>query len=381
MILFFKDDINGGGNTVDTDNLAIKVPTSNYTVSISNSTPEIQETISMRIIDAWNVVKNIVWSFSNNVTQISTYLYSQVGETVNYLFEKAGFNKVTVKLLDVNDKTVSIRSYDVQVQADQSSFSLPKKENTQVIGFTDNDDQRADLKNLNGFQGMVKFAQSHTIDPNGNEAKHMPSLVPLRDTLLMFIPQQPVTNGSIKVKAMSRGIQLGTLTMSSPEYLPATDQPLPDPRGTVNYSTKAWSVKLPANWMQAGLSLQFVRTADGTSGELAANDIEFGGSTSLTLQSLRLGMLTQPVQEENNWWELQPGISLLDYYQKIPVTKMTIGYYLPVYFSKVVLPNGKIYTTASEDSGGAYEGDMREYIAKLLVSHGINFASFGLNSS
>ena len=383
--LVFKDDIDGGGNTVDRDNLAIEVPSSNYTVSISNPTPVIQETISMRITDAWSVVKTVVWSFVNSVTQISSNVYSQVGETINFISEKAGFNKVTVKLLDVNQKTVSVRSFDVQVQADQRSFSLQKKENAQLIGFADNDAQRADLKiiagNATGLQGMVKFAQSHTIDPKGNAAKHMPSLVPWRDTLLMFIPQEPVINGLIKVKAMGRGTNLGTLTMSSPEYLPATDQPLPDSRGTVNYSTKAWSVKLPAYWMQAGLSLQFVRTADGAVGELSANDIEFGGSTSITLQSLRIGMLTQPVPEDNNWWEMQPGISLLDYYQKIPVTKMTIGYYLPAYFPKVVLPNGKIYTTASEDSGGAYEGDMREYIAKLLVSHGINFASFGLNSS
>jgi hypothetical protein len=72
--------------------------------------------------------------------------------------------------------------------------------------------------------------------------------------------------------------------MNTPENLPANDQPLPDPRGIVNYSTKAWSVKLPGEWMQAGLSLKFVRTKDGAEAQLAASDIEFGASNSITLQ-------------------------------------------------------------------------------------------------
>jgi hypothetical protein len=248
-----------------------------------------------------------------------------------------------------------------------------------IIGFMDEAFERVDVSGT--LLGTVQFAQSHTIDPAGNSAKEMPTLVTERDALVMFTPIWAMQNvNAVTVTALMNNVPLGELVMASPDQFPASDQIKVDDRPSVVYSTRAWSVKLPWNWLKTGLSLQF-KTTDGRIGTLAANKIDFSGASEVVLQNIRIGMLTDPPGNGDNLMERDTGNFAIDYFQKIPVSRLTIGQYLPVKFPTVVMSNGTIYTKSSATEGGVYDGDMREDIGKSLVSTGINLANYGISSS
>ncbi len=247
------------------------------------------------------------------------------------------------------------------------------------LGFIDDQPLRSDL--LGALQGMVKFAQTHTIDPAGNAANEMPTLVAEREALVMFTPLEPIAEtsmGQVKVKAMRDGVLLGERLLAPPRLLPDADRDRVDERPDVRYSLKAWSAQLPWEWLKPGLSLQF--TDGQRSGSLGAQAIEFSGPAELVVQTIRLGMLTDPLPASANWFETQPGVAAIDYFQKIPVARLTVGQYLPLHLDRVVLPNGTVYTTASADQGGVYSGDMRD-LGKALISTGINLANYGIVDS
>ena len=259
-----------------------------------------------------------------------------------------------------------------------ASTTLYAQENT-VIGFMDEAFERVDVSGT--LLGTVQFAQSHTIDPAGNSAKEMPTLVTQREALVMFTPISAMQNvNAVSVTALMNNTLLGELVMSSPDQFPASDQIKVDDRPNVVYSTRAWSVKLPWNWLKNGLSLQF-KTSDGRIGTLAANKIEFSGASEVVLQNIRIGMLTDPPENNDNLMERDTGNFAIDYFQKIPISRLTIGQYLPVKFPTVVMSNGTIYTQSSAIEGDVYGGDMREDIGKSLVSTGINLANYGISSS
>jgi len=46
-----------------------------------------------------------------------------------------------------------------------------------------------------------------------------------------------------------------------------------------------------------------------------------------------------------------------------------------------MLPTGKLYQTQSDDDGGWHSGDMRQFTGKILLSHGIDLANYGIFSS
>lgn len=237
----------------------------------------------------------------------------------------------------------------------------------------------ATLKNnLEGsLAGTVKFAQTHTIDAVDNDGKEMPHLISSRETLVMLIPEQKTTSLVLKVYNKKRQL-LGTLDMLSPDKLPKADRPENAPNPDVIYSDKAWHQILPAKWVQPGLILTF-NAGNELSGSL--NHIDIGGETQVVLQNIRIGMLTEPGPLEKNPLEKNSEALAKDYFQKIPVSQLIVGNYSPVYLQEVVLSSGQKYETHSNDTGGVYDGDMRENIGKNLISMGIDNANFGINSS
>jgi len=228
------------------------------------------------------------------------------------------------------------------------------------------------------LSGSVKFAQTHTIDASGNSAQEMPRLTSTRDTLVMFIPQQQNLK-KITLRAYDKSdALLGSLVMNVPDQLPKSDRPANSKNPDVIYSDKAWSQRLPADWVQPGLSLEF-SSDNGHSGTLKKIDI--GGETQVVLQNIRIGMLTAPGPLEKNPLEKESKKMARDYFQKIPVSQLIVGNYSPLNLKEIVLSTGKKYTLQSEDEGGVYDGDMRENIGKGIISMGIDNANFGINSS
>jgi hypothetical protein len=247
------------------------------------------------------------------------------------------------------------------------------------LGFIDQEPIRNDL--IGALQGTVKFAQTHTIDAAHNAANELPSLVAERDALVMFIPETDIAEadmGQVKVTALRNGEVLGQRLLAPPRLLPASDRSAPDSRPNVEYSLKAWSAELPWDWMKPGLALRF--SHQQRSGLLSEQALEFTGPAELVLQNIRIGMLTEPRPASSNWLETQAGLAAIDYFQKIPVARLTVGQYAPVHLPQVVLPNGTVYTTASADTGTVYNGDMRHQVGRAIAS-GINMANVGIVDS
>ncbi|MGL4746195.1 MAG: M66 family metalloprotease, partial [Shewanella sp.] len=65
----------------------------------------------------------------------------------------------------------------------------------------------------------------------------------------------------------------------------------------------------------------------------------------------------------------------------IPASRMIISQYAPLYLKEVMLPTGVLLTDFDPSEGGWHGGTMRQRIGKELVSHGINNANYGINSS
>lgn len=239
------------------------------------------------------------------------------------------------------------------------------------------------------LKGEVTFAQSHTVQPNNNYAPdtgdetrsvYKPELVALREALLLFTPDVTQTPATVEVTVYLNGEPVGQHMMSHPNALPkSTYQGLE----RIEYSTRAWSVRLPWDLVRNGISLEFTVDSgapEAKTGTLAAADIEIGEASQIVFQSVRLGLLTN-VEHANGHFSLRdPILSATDYFQTLPVSKMIMGSYADMELDRVIIASGKIYDSVSDVEGGVYSGDMRENVAKSQVSVGINQANFGVTS-
>lgn len=226
--------------------------------------------------------------------------------------------------------------------------------------------------------GTVKVAQTHTIDPAPGTSDS-PHLIAARETLVIFIPST-TTSQKISVEAYDKaGKKLGTVEMAPPASLPLSDNPHPQDavKPDVIYAKNAWTANLPWQWVQPGLTLTFKNDRSET-GRLT--NIEVGAENHMMIQNTRLGMLTLPVAKN----DLEQNKQLAaDYFQKLPISLLTVGNYSEIHFPKIVLPDGTTYRNpqTSKTTGDDFSGDMRGYIAKELVSIGIDNANYGVNVS
>ena len=251
------------------------------------------------------------------------------------------------------------------------------------LGFHDVDKDgapRAIRNDLTGaLSGMVEFAQSNTINPANNDAADMPDLVAERQALLLFTPS--TTTGAVSVSASVKGVAKGQFEMVAPADIPKSDANFPGDRPTVVYSKRAWSVDLPWDVVVPGLELTFTDAA-GANGTLPASNITMGAPTELVINNIELGMLTTPNMDGDHAFINTPAQSAADYFQTIPVSKLTMAKYETVQLEKVIVESGNIYTpeNPSVTNGDVYSGDMRESVGKAQVSTGINLANFGQTS-
>ena len=254
-------------------------------------------------------------------------------------------------------------------------------------GFYDQDEAGAARPVRNDRSGnlpaMVQFAQNHTVDPSGNEAKNMPRLTMSREAMVLVTPDPSLGDiASMQLQVTLNGQAVGTLTLRAPSAIFRSDYN--DARGRPDYvyTRRAWTGVLPWQWVQPGMALRAVDSA-GRSGSLTANAIDFAGAAELVVQSLRLGMLSAPPGSSNNQWFLvNPADAATDYFQTVPIAKLTVGSYEDVQLSRVMVASGVIYTATSADAGaGVYSGDMRENTAKSTFSTGINLANTGVTSA
>jgi len=254
-----------------------------------------------------------------------------------------------------------------------------------ALGFYDiaADGQPRPVRNdLSGdFAGMLQFVQSHSVDPQGNEAKNMPRLTSEREALLLVTPDpaQPLPK-QLRVQISVEGELKGELLMSEPDRLPWADRTGADGRPDVVYSRRAWSVVLPWNWVQPGMSMQIIDD-QGRRGERSADAFDFAAPAELVVQSVRLGMLTTPPTGTGHWFRARTAQAATEYFQTVPVARLVASYYEDVKLDRVMVGSGVIYDTVSAVNGDVYSGDMRENTAKSTFSTGINLANWGITSA
>lgn len=297
-----------------------------------------------------------------------------LGEVIQSLI-KRGLTPTSSSVSLLMGKQIS--TVAIQAYLDHANFphEAPIKHETSTDGWPTPYDfytSPTPRNNLIGnLGGEVVFVQNQTITipPQAESQK----LVCGRTALLTFIPLSTlITN--IEVRS-----QFGTLIMrQADESRFDTDQPSNTNRPKVRHSANRRMVMLPAHWMVPGLELTFWYASD-LFGTLTADKLDFGPPAELVLQNIRIGMLTPP--KEGHKFEEQPFLKGIDYFQKIPVAKLVVAQYEAVHFQALRMPDGELYTKASKTEGGVYDGDMRQYIGKEMVSVGINLANYGIHES
>ena len=261
--------------------------------------------------------------------------------------------------------------------ADEAS----KQSMNQSIDFTEN---RILTPNLQGdVQGEIAFMQNTLVGPTRGEIAR-PLLVTDREALILFFPVEVPDDAYMLTLRQSDGSS-HVSQMLPPWNGPRNDSGNADGRPNVIYSKRAWYGKIPWKWMHSGLEIE-VTDSRGKKGTLAAQQFTFGPPIELVTQHVEIGMLLPPSEIQPNLWsnptDYQAPELALDYFQMVPIAKFTAAQYLPIYFPKIVLPNGNVYTDRSTFEGaGVYKGDMRQEIAKGMVSTGINYANIGVPSS
>ena len=240
------------------------------------------------------------------------------------------------------------------------------------------------VPNLSGdLKGEVAFLQNTLVGPNRAEKKR-PLLVTDRAAYMLFYPAGAVSEG-YKAAFMDKAGKTLVLDLLPPWSGLRNDSHNKDGRPPVVYSKRAWSAVIPWEFIHPGLAVT-IRNAEGKDGKLPPEAFEFGAPIELVTQNIQLGMLLPPEDVQVNKWcwpdqNLSPELAI-NYFQTVPVAKFTVAQYLPIHFPKVVLPNGTVYTEYStHPNPGIYSGDMRQSIAKCMVSTGINLANVGIPSS
>ncbi|MGR1254935.1 M66 family metalloprotease [Aeromonas veronii] len=233
---------------------------------------------------------------------------------------------------------------------------------------------------VGNLEARVQFAQSQIVPAKPKDGDNQPTLVSLRKSLIMVQLLKPDAVTPVHVEAIDgQGNMLGKLTLSPPAELPKTvyhtsASTTKEVNKRLAYAPDTWSGELPAEWIQPGLNL-FVRQGN-LMGEL--RDIRVGAPGELLLHTIDIGMLTTPRARFTfaNDYEAQR-----EYFQTIPASRMIVSQYAPLSLPEVMLPNGTLLTDFDPSEGGWHSGTMRQHIGKELISHGIDNANYGINSS
>lgn len=296
-----------------------------------------------------------------------------------------------VFLFSCSDTGIEVVSY-----ADYSSdisYKVGSPRDTRLTFFDVNEFKqiRTVPNNLSSgdLAGRVQFAQTHTIDPNNNEARKEPSLIPYRAALLLFTPQENLKTLKVTVTYIDNNISKSEVfTMEPPINMPKSDYNNNGSKKDITYSKRSWSVQLPYYTVKPDMQLEFTaETKSGIelNGTLLSDDIEFAAPIEGAFLFIRLGMLTDNLEGIKGRYHdmiTDTAHAMQEYFQTVPFAQLSAGIYEDRILKKVILDNGTIYENKSSFAGADYySGDMRESVAKAQVSVGIDLANKGVIDS
>ena len=142
----------------------------------------------------------------------------------------------------------------------------------------------------------------------------------------------------------------------------------------IRYANETWSGVLPAEWIMPGLNLE-IRQGD-LNGTLS--DVKVGAPTELLIHTIDIGMLAPPRDQFH--FAMDPEAHR-EYFQMVPISRLIVSQYAPLFLSEVMLPNGTLLTDRDPGKGEWLNGIMRQSIGKELISLGIDNANYGINST
>ena len=143
---------------------------------------------------------------------------------------------------------------------------------------------------------------------------------------------------------------------------------------SLTYAEDTWSGVLPAEWIAPGLSLQIAQGK--ASGELTA--LKVGAPTELLIHTIDVGMLAPP---RDQFEFAKDPTAHREYFQTAPTGRLIVSQYAPLFLREVMLPDGTLLTDHDPSKGDWHNGTMRQRIGKELISHGIDNANYGINST
>ena len=294
----------------------------------------------------------------------------------------------TVSCSDTGLEIVSYSDYSSDISYKVGS---PRDERLTFFDINELKQIRSIPNNLSSgnLWGRVQFAQTHTIDPNNNEERKEPSLIPYRAALLLFTPQMNLS--SLEVKATYKVDELvksEVYVMMPPINMPKSDYNNNGSKKDITYSKRSWSVQLPYYTVKPDMQLEFTaETKSGIelNGTLLSDDIEFAAPIEGAFLFIRLGMLTDNLEGIKGRYHdmiTDTAHAMQEYFQTVPFAQLSAGIYEDRILKKVILDNGTIYENKSSFAGADYySGDMRESVAKAQVSVGIDLANKGVIDS
>lgn len=142
-----------------------------------------------------------------------------------------------------------------------------------------------------------------------------------------------------------------------------------------------FTATLEAEWVQQGMVLEFKAVFDTEEEEDkigTLDGIKIGSVTELVITAIDVGFLTPPRDE---FFFRNDETAQREYFETAPASRLIVAQYETLHLEEVMMPSGKLYTEVSDTDGGWHEGDMRQYTGKILISHGIDLANYGISSS
>ena len=123
-----------------------------------------------------------------------------------------------------------------------------------------------------------------------------------------------------------------------------------------------FSTIVPASVVKPNMRLSF--QFEEKQGEL--KNVTVGGSSNLIINTIDIGLLT-PYRDKFTF-QNDPDLHR-QYFQQVPLSKLTVNKFEPIHLTEVMLPNGNLLTDSDPSKGGVYSGDMRHQIAKPRNEH------------
>jgi len=207
--------------------------------------------------------------------------------------------------------------------------------------------------------------------PNGNDVPAGSKVRVICNSGYKVHVKYPNTvTGGWREKILSKGKRLTLVLNDDKVWLAESDLK----HNAYLFGRNFYSTTLEAEWIKSGMTLEF-QQADQVG---ILEDLEIGAVTEVLIPTIDAGFLTSP---RGRFHFAEDATAHREYFQTLPVTRLVVAQYEPLHLTEVMLPTGKLYQTKSDGNGGWHTGDMRQFTGKVLLSHGINLANYGIFSS